>query len=466
MRPYPLLLAALLSCALPAMAGDLSPGQAAVLAFAPTTEQAPREPIHVRAARSWQAAAGSMPYEASVDEYPATEAGQTVGLVTTFGYTKLPADRTRPVVFLFNGGPGASSWSLHLEGFGPVRYDPGHDDFASNPDTLLDVADLVFIDPLGTGASAPFHGTTPRAAWTAEGDARLILQAMDAWLANHGREDAKVFVVGESYGTARATAMLHFASAEDASRIHGVVLLSLALGGLPDPAMQASGRLPSMAATAWYHHKGSTGLPSGADAYARAVDTSAASPTQISDWTGTAPTAGEKNTGVPESPAFRHDLLKDQGLVVGSLDTRATADKTLGSLPPPYNDPGMTLGKRPSTLMARYLLTLGYRSNVAYRMLNLSINRSWDYGGGPDQWPFAGYLASAMQASPSLRLFTAGGIYDLSTPVYAGILTLRQAGVPSDRWSSHVYPSGHTIGEDPAQRPVLARDLRAFITRR
>jgi carboxypeptidase C (cathepsin A) len=331
-----------------------------------------------------------------------------------------------------------------MEGFGPVRYDAAKDTFEDNPDALLDVADLVFIDPLGTGESAPFMGTKPAAAWGAEGDARATLSVMQQWLVDHGRQGAPVYVVGESYGTARAAAMLHFASAEEAAPVKGVALLSLALGGLPDPTMQAAGRLPSMAATAWYHHMGSADLSSGMEAYQRAVSAQAPS-------------------SVPEAPAFRKALLADSGKIVGSLDTRMTADHSLDALQPPYSDPGMTLGKRPSTLMARYLVSLGYRSPVAYRMLNLAINTSWNYGGSPDEWPFAGYVAEGMKGHPSLKLFTAGGIYDLSTPAYEGILTLRQVGVPANRWEAHIYPSGHTIGEDATQRPVLAADLRRFI---
>lgn len=456
--------ACLLAC-LDATASDLSPAQAAAFAFAPTVEQASRPAVHIKASRSWMTTTGSAPYEASVDEYPVTSEGQTVGLVSTFGYTETPVQASRPVVFLFNGGPGASSWSLHMEGFGPVRYDAAKDTFEDNPDALLDVADLVFIDPLGTGDSAPFTGTKPETAWGAEGDARATLSVMHQWLVDHGRQDAPVFVVGESYGTARAAAMLHFASAEEAAPVKGVALLSLALGGLPDPAKQAAGRLPSMAATAWYHHKGSADLPSGMEAYQHAVSAQAPSSADVKQWIGVAgDDAKGAATRVPEASSFRKALLADSGKIVGSLDTRMTADHSLDALQPPYSDPGMTLGKRPSTLMARYLVSLGYRSPVAYRMLNLAINTSWNYGGSPDEWPFAGYVAEGMRAHPAVKLFTAGGIYDLSTPAYEGILTLRQVGVPADRWEAHIYPSGHTIGEDAAQRPVLASDLRRFIT--
>ncbi|MET0617896.1 MAG: hypothetical protein ABWZ54_08990 [Luteibacter sp.] len=428
-----------------AVAGDVSAAQAAVFAFAPTTYQPARAPEHRHSERTGRIAGQSLTYAADVDEFPVGEDGKTFGLVTTFGYTRLPAGGDRPVVFLFNGGPGASSWSLHMEGLGPVVYDPAHDRFADNPDSLLDVADIVFIDPLGTGASAPFEGTDPQAAWSGDGDAKTIWQVVHQWLDIHHRRDASLFLLGESYGTARAAAMLHAATETDADHLEGVALLSLALGGPTDASLQARGREPSMAATAWYHHRGDVADTSGLAAYERAA---------------THATATE---GLPEATTFREHLLADQGRIVGNLDTRVTSDSTLKPLPQPYSDPGMSLGKRPTTAMARYLASLDYRPPVAYRMLNLTINRTWHFNVPPDRWPFVGYLADAMRSQSRLRLFTAGGIYDLNTPAFAGTLSLRQAGMPKDRWTDKVYPAGHTIGEDLSQRPVLAADLRRFI---
>jgi carboxypeptidase C (cathepsin A) len=395
----------------PVSAHDLSAAQAAAFAFAPTETQPERPPMSVHVTRHWTAGKASLDYEASVDEYTVRDHDHPVGLVATYGYQRVPADASRPVVFVFNGGPGASSWSLHLEGIGPVIYDATGDRFVDNKDSLIDTADLVFIDPLATGASLPFTGADTTGLWSVDGDAEATWQVIQQWLVAHDRKGAPIFVMGESYGGARVTAMLHDMPADPVFDLKGVALLSAAIGGL-SPSDQKVATQPSIAATNAFH-----------------------------GW----------------------DEHTDPSGKVGKLDTRVDDDGSLRQLPPPYSDPSMTLGKRPATLMARYLASLGYRLPHAYRMLNLTINRAWNYGGPPERWPFAGYVAAGMAARPELRLFTAEGIYDLATPASASAVAFRRAGVQEERWTNVVYPAGHTIGEDPGQRPRLSADLRHFI---
>lgn len=462
MRFQLLLATAAMTWAVCASAADLSPAQAAVFAFAPTVTQPARQPGHWRASRAWAVNGAKANYDAVIDEFPVATGGKTVGFITTYGYVRPAPGVPRPVVFLFNGGPGASSWSLHLEGFGPVRYNAASDGFEDNPDTLLDQSDLVFIDPLGTGESAPFTDTDPQPAWSSEGDARACLAAVQAWLKEHGREQAPIYLVGESYGGARVAAMLHVASPGERAQIRGVALLSPALSIPADPAVQSEGRFPSMAATAWYHRRAGHDLASGMEAYEQALDTKVPSPAEAAAAIGL-PGDRAAEHALPDAATFERELLADRQQIVGNLDTRVTASAALMTLRPPYSDPGMTLGKRPSTAMARYLSSLGVPPPLAYRMLNLSINSGWDYGGPPDRWPFAGYLAAAMLGQPQLHLFTASGIYDLTTPANADVLTLKRAGVPSERWGNHLYSAGHTIGEDAEARPRLAADLRHFI---
>jgi carboxypeptidase C (cathepsin A) len=146
-----------------------------------------------------------------------------------------------------------------------------------------------------------------------------------------------------------------------------------------------------------------------------------------------------------------------------------TGGPELDSLPTPYNDPSMTLGRRPVKLMDDYLKSLGYSLAGPYRYLNLTINReAWFYSTPAndehdDHVDAVPWLVDGMKADACLRVFTAGGYFDTNTPVGMGNYELDHADIDRHRWTAMAYPSGHGIAEDPAQRAALAGDLRRFI---
>src|SRR5690606_27749015 len=149
-----------------------------------------------------------IPYRVSWSEYVLKdEQGAAQATLSSIGYERSDvADRQRrPVVFAFNGGPGASSTPLHFSGFGPKRRvgtAGGAQDLVDNQESLIDVADLVFIDPVGTGFSRMANEAGKRyLGVVADGEA--VARYMRDWLARHGREDAPVVVMGESYGGIR-----------------------------------------------------------------------------------------------------------------------------------------------------------------------------------------------------------------------------------------------------------------------
>ena len=150
-------------------------------------------------------------YDAIVTESPVANAkGQTAAVVVTYAYVaRGSTGARRPVLFFFNGGPGASSSPLHMNAFGPRRI-VGKGDTArleNNPNSLLDVADLVFIDPPGTGASMPVKGADASSLFSVSGDAAAVADVVQRWRQANGRTDGPFALVGESYGTARALAM-------------------------------------------------------------------------------------------------------------------------------------------------------------------------------------------------------------------------------------------------------------------
>jgi carboxypeptidase C (cathepsin A) len=135
--------------------------------------------------------------------------GKPTAAIFSATYLKENPEANRPVFFLFNGGPGSGSLWLHMGAFGPKRVnipdakDDGAPpyDITDNPESLLDAADLVFIDPVGTGWSHALGKTDPKDFWGVNSDAKSVAEFIRLWLNEHNRWNAPKFLGGESYGT-------------------------------------------------------------------------------------------------------------------------------------------------------------------------------------------------------------------------------------------------------------------------
>src|SRR4249919_3487440 len=158
-------------------------------------------------------------YSATIAEtvLSAEDGTQKAAIVTT-SYVKEPRDPSRPVTFLFNGGPGSGSVWLQMGAFGPKRVaipSDARDDGAppypllDNPDSLLDVTDLVFIDPPGTGLSHLIGKADPKDYYGVTQDAKAVAEVIRRWLNDNGRWNSPKFLGGESYGTSRSAAVVN-----------------------------------------------------------------------------------------------------------------------------------------------------------------------------------------------------------------------------------------------------------------
>jgi carboxypeptidase C (cathepsin A) len=396
----------------------------------------------------------------------------------------------RPVLFVFNGGPGASSSPLHLQAFGPRRIvgEGAAAHLEDNRFTLLDTADLVFIDPVGTGASMPIKGKDASSYFGVGGDARGVSSMIERWLAANGRTGSPVLLVGESYGTSRALAILNESMAAKKPLPDGVVLLSLAIGDSDGPVVSDALLLPTLSAVAWYHNaidRGGRSVEQQFDEalhfaqtdYAAALMQGPGLPVadkqriaaRLSALLGLPAATFEAQDLRLERRAFMLGLLAAKGLRTGQLDARATRLIAESKLRPPFDDPSMSLGSGTgaSTVETYLKDELGYAVPSPYRSLNLGINFKWswdkDYGGSYRAMSFAPYLKAAIDAKPSLRLFAAGGYYDITTPVYAGQFALEQNRVPPQRMAFHRYAAGHSTFEDEAGLAALSGDLHRFV---
>ncbi len=447
-----------------------------------------------------------MPFTATVEEQLLRDArGMPDASVVTIAYTREGVRNLarRPVTFVFNGGPGSSSSPLHMSGIGP-RLTSG-DSTIDNHDSILDATDLVFIDPVGTGFSRPFTTEIGRREyWTRSGDAASVAQVIRDWLRAHGRERSPKYLLGESYGTTRAALILR----DDPDlRFNGVVLVAVVAGGGEDGGAADRDRgyvaeIPTLAASAYFHGAGSPGVRSALAAFERAA---AFGDARYAQALGSAASLAEGErervagqlaplVGVDSALIVSHDLrltkddwmlhvLAARELRTGMLDTRVTSKRdttrTGGLNDPAFNGGQMHFGTAmlvPSMLpgdsappppfprapvLERYLkLDLGFPTLESYRSLNLDINVVWDYESGIDA---VAPLAAAMRRSPKLRLFWAGGLFDLTTPAHGVQVALARAGVPANRTTAAIVPAGHSVFADSATRRVLAQRLRAWI---
>lgn len=441
-------------------------------------------------------------YTATAGEtYLKAEDGTPRAAIFSVAYVKDGADPRRPVTFLFNGGPGSGSVWLHMGAFGPKRVaipSDARDDggppypILDNPDSLLDVTDLVFIDPVGTGYSHALGKTDPKDYWGVTADARSVAQFIRLWLNENGRWSAPKYLGGESYGTTRSAAVLNQLEGQynDVS-LNGVILLSTVLdfaAGADTPGNELTFilNLPSMAATALYHNKATH--PGGVQAFVADARAWATGPYAAALLKGNALGAEERAsvrrdlaryTGLSEAyleqadlrvtPArFYKELLRDRGLTIGRLDSRYTGRDFDNAGEAPDNDPSFygIDGGYTAAINAYTRGDLKYATDRSYVTIGSVQPWDWRLGGGRDNDVYmnvAPYIGKALRENSDLRIFVGQGWYDFATPFFAAEYALSRTGYDKDRIQFAYYDAGHMMYVRDEDRANLSRDLRAFI---
>ena len=433
------------------------------------------------------------------------EDGTPKAAIVTTAYVKEPRDPARPVTFLFNGGPGSGSVWLQMGAFGPKRVaipSNGTDDGAppypllDNPDSLLDVTDLVFIDPPGTGFSRLIGKTEGKEFYGVTADAKAVAEVIRRWLNDNGRWNSPKYLGGESYGTSRSAAVVNQlanATYNDVA-LNGVILISTVLdfGAGADRAgneLSYITTLPSMAAAAHFHGKATaSSLEQFVDEarawaigpYATALlkgqklrgEERAIIRRQLARFTGLSETYLDQADLRVSSDRFYKQLLRDRGLSIGRLDARYTG-KDYDSAGENYdNDPsfyGIDAGYT-AAINAWSRDTLGFVTDREYVSIG-GLGRDWDWkiDGGRDENAYLNltpYLGTALRENSGLRIFVGQGYYDFATPFFAAEYALSRSGIPQDRVEYHYYQSGHMMYVRDSDRSKLTADVRAFIRRR
>ena len=451
------------------------------------------------------------------ETYITNVAGEPIARFFSFAYIKDgPPDPARPVMFVFNGGPGSASLWLHMGVIGPRRLvldrevDPSPTPpfgLQDNPFSPLDVADLVFIDPVGTGFSQAVGNARDADFFGVDADAESVARFIERWLTENGRWNSPKYLVGESYGSTRAAVLPRallggpfYGGVMRGITVDGIVLLGVALGrpgarapqegaSAPDPT--AGLYLPSLAATAWYHgridragrsvdevHAEVSRFAAGdyADALHRLAtgrldpEAQARIAGRLSGYTGVPARLWLENGLRLPSRTFLRTILADHGLEAGSYDSRYTLPLAPSGNDPVADDPAM--GRYVPGFVAAFHDMLRHDLEVdmpiPYKAIAWTgLNFVWDWNRiGLPQVPTPGEeLAIAMRRNPGLRVLVASGYYDMVTTAAEAEHQVRAAALPPDRVTIRNYESGHMLYlGDTAER--FADDIRALVAAR
>ena len=429
-------------------------------------------------------------------------------------YFKQGADpNTRPITFLYNGGPGSSTMWLHMGAFGPKRVStpldthmpPAPYHLENNQYSLLDASDLVFIDMPGTGFGRLYGKDKDKAFWGVDQDANAFARFISRFLGTYNRWNSPKYLFGESYGTTRSAVLANILQSSKGIDLNGVMLLSQVLnfGDLPDGPKANPGNdlpyelaLPTYAATAAYHHK-LPEQPADLQAFLKEVEAFATGDYAHALWEGNQISDSEKKTvaeklhtytGLPAAYWMKADLRvsggnfektlqDDQDLTTGRLDARFSGP-TLDPLSEEaeYDPQSAALTSAYLSLFNQYARqVLKYGDGQTYLNRALFGSYNWDskhsqpdgnVSGASNAMNVMPDLATAMKMNPQLKVMLNAGYYDLATPFFAA--TYEEHHLPinpslTKNIEYDYYESGHMVYARDESLHRLHDNAAAFI---
>ena len=466
--------------------------------------------------------------ESSVTDHSIKIAGQTIAYKATAGTILLKNDKDepealiyytaytrgdakelsqRPLAFLYNGGPGSSSIWLHMGSFGPKRVatvnagmtPPAPYRLEDNPNCLLDKADLVFIDPVGTGFSKAVGKAQDKDFWGIDSDARSLAKFVQTYVSKNNRWNSPKFLIGESYGTFRNAVLANVLQRDHGVYLNGLVMVSSVwdLGTIsfyPGQDLSYILYLPSYAATAWYHkvvkdrpENLNTFLDEArtfargeyADALLKGDTLSAADRSviakKIERFTGLSEDYIVKANLRVKLPQFMQELQRSRGLTTGRLDARFSG--------PTYNLIGENAEYDPQTAAISGAFVAAFNMYVReelkfgqereYHVFARFGDNRWDWKHQAGEFAFFPGspnvmldLAGAMLTNPKLQVEVEDGIYDLATPFLEAEYSTEHLGLPENlRKNIHhkYYEAGHMMYLRQEDLANLKSNVAAFI---
>jgi len=410
-----------------------------------------------------------------------------------FGYTAYTKNGVtdlsrRPILFAFNGGPGSSSIWLHMGIMGPRRVvvpdhgfaPPPPAEIVDNEYTVLDLTDIVMIDPVGTGFSKPLGESKGDEFWSVDGDIESVGEFIRRYVTGNGRWASPKYILGESYGGIRSAGLVWHLQNRHGMNFNGVVLVSPFLDmntGLDGARIDLPHvlYLPTLAATAWYHDAIANKpadlaafvdevsrfaydeyAPALMKGYTIAKEEKERVAAKLASYTGTSTDYWLKADLRVSHPQFLQELKRGERLIAGRIDSRFIG--------PSFNPLSETMDYDPffpavgpayTAAWFDYLhRELGFGDDETYVPSNYGLDWKWGHR-GPDSgawelpWPnLVPDLAHAVTMNPGLHVLVQQGYYDLATPLLASRHDVEHLDIPEEargRIRFELYEAGHMM---------------------
>ena len=404
------------------------------------------------------------------------------------------ADRaSRPVTFIFNGGPGASSAWLQLGNNGPWRLSIDADavtpstapELRPNADTWLDFTDLVFIDPVGTGYSrfVASGEEVRKRFFSVDGDVASLAVTIRRWLEKNDRLLSPKYVAGESYGGIRGPKLVRNLQIQQGIGISGLILLSPVFDFREfsgSSMLQYVWSLPSYAAVARERQRKNVSRADLKDVetYARTeflvdllkgqadADATSRLADKVAALTGIDQAVSRRLAGRFDIAEFRREFDRGDGKVTGRYD-----GSVLGTDPYPdssffhFGDQSGDALQAPLTSAAVDLITrkLNWRPDGSYELLNPAVERAWDFGRGMQPLESLTELRQVLALDPKLKVLVGHGLFDLATPYFGSQVLLDQLPPFAARIKLVVYPGGHMFYSRDDARQGFRSEAQAMM---
>ncbi len=439
--------------------------------------------------------------EESADREKEAEGEKPKAQIFFVAYTKDGVGDTakRPLTFSFNGGPGSSSVWLHLGVLGPRRVLMTNDgelpkppfQLKDNEYSILDETDLVFIDPMNTGYSRPVTGEKAKEWHGFKKDIESVGDFIRLYTTRYNRWLSPKFLIGESYGTTRASGLSGYLQERHGMYLNGLMLVSAVLdfttidfnvnNDLPYIMF-----LPGYTATAWYHdalkpHKPLQDWLKEAEEftlgdYAKALlkgasltkEERAEIVKKVSYFTGISEQFIERSNLRINDQHYFKELLRERGLTVGRLDSRLIGRDRLGVTENAEYDPLLTniMGPYTAAFYDYIRRELKFESDLPYEILSGFVH-PWSYKEFENAYVnVVETLRAAMTYNPYLKVYVANGYYDLGTPYFATEYTFDHLGLDESlrgNITMGYYEAGHMMYIHIPSLKQMKKDLANFI---
>jgi carboxypeptidase C (cathepsin A) len=435
------------------------------------------------------------------------ENNEPIALHGFTAYFKEDGPSKRPIIFSYNGGPGSSSYWLHMGVMGPKRIvvnDPGYTpaapyELVNNDHSILDMADVVMMDPIGTGLSKPVGKAEGKDFWGVDQDIRAISLFIMQFLKEYDRLQSPKYLLGESYGTMRNAGVMKYLL-DKGYALNGVVMVSSVfdIRSLAFPVQESTSYLvhfPSYAATAWYHDKIANKNPD-LEVFVDEVRTfteeeylpalfkggrlsdseKGAIASKMQQYTGISSEIWKRNNLRMRANEFFNELLREEGMTVGRLDSRFKGINPMPqnqySITDPQSDaisPAYTAG-----FLDYFHRDLGVSKDLTYKTsAYASPGFKWDWSHkGNEGWGSmisintAIDMADAMNKDPNLKVLMMNGYYDLATVFYGVEHTVDQMNLRPEIRDNIImtyYEAGHMFYTHMPSLIKFKKDLADFI---